>query len=427
MSVSRRREIVLLCVAALITALGMALVCAAMHYSLLRATRGIALMAVILGCSLLMDLAGSGRDRSLLPVIAMICGIGVVMLWRLDPLHASKQIVWMMMGSGLMLATYVAIVDVRDLQGLKYVTGVTAALLLVATMIWGSEVNGAKLWLNLGFVTVQPGEVAKILMAVFLAAYTAQRGEIMGQVGRDRLGVRLVEFRYLGPIAVVVAFCLAIFVTQRDLGAAVLFFGLAVAMMYLGTGRRSYALVGLAAFVGGALLATEMFPHVHRRMLGWLDPWSDPTNAGMQALQGMFALAEGGLLGTGLGQGMPSTVPAVTTDLIFGAVGEELGMIGTCGLLILFAMAVYIGFSIAWRSRDRFGMLLAAGLTTMFGLQALVIVGGVIRAVPLTGITLPFVSYGGTSVVVNFIAVGLLLAISRDCAGPGRKAPGSRG
>jgi len=150
-------------------------------------------------------------------------------------------------------------------------------------------------------------------------------------------------------------------------------------------------------------------------------------NAGMQALQGMFALAEGGLLGTGLGQGLPRKIPEVTTDLIFGAVGEELGLVGSAGLLFLFAMAVFNGFSIAWRSRDRFGMLLAAALTTLFGLQALVIVGGVIRAVPLTGITLPFVSYGGTSVVVNFVAVGLLLAVSRDCTGPPRGAADGHG
>jgi len=411
----------------MVTALGMALVCYAMDFSLLRATRGVALMAVILGCALLMDLAGAVRDRTLLPIIAMISGIGVVMLWRLDPLLASKQIVWMMIGSGLMLATYVAISDVRDLRRLKYVAGVAAALLLLATMVWGYEVNGAKLWVNLGFIRAQPGEVAKILMAVFLAAYTAQRGQIMGEVARDRLGLRLVELRHLGPIALVVVFCLALFITQRDLGAAVLFFGLAVAMMYLGTGRRAYAVLGLAAFVGGALLATEIFPHVHRRMLGWLNPWSDPMNAGMQALQGMFALAEGGLLGTGLGQGLPRKIPEVTTDLIFGAVGEELGLVGSAGLLFLFAMAVFNGFSIAWRSRDRFGMLLAAALTTLFGLQALVIVGGVIRAVPLTGITLPFVSYGGTSVVVNFVAVGLLLAVSRDCTGPPRGAADGHG
>ena len=418
MSTSHRREIVFLCLAAVVTALGMALVCAALGESPLRATRGVAVAGVLLVVALLMDLAGKDRDRTLLPIVAMICGMGLIMLWRLDPFRASKQIIWMVMGSSLMLATYLVITDVRGLRRLKYVAGAGAVLLLLVTMIWGEERFGARLWLDLGFIPpFQPSEFAKILLAIFLAGYVAERGQIISEVGRDRWGLPLVELRYLGPIALVVVFCLAIFVTQHDLGAALLFFGIAVAVMYLGTGRRTYVLLGVLAFLGGTLLATQMFSHVNRRIIAWSDPWSDPTDAGLQTLQAMFALGEGGLLGTGLGLGMPYKMPAVATDLIFGAVGEELGLAGTCGLLLLLAMAVFCGFSIAWRARDRFGMLLAASLTSVLALQTLVIVGGVIRAFPLTGITLPFVSYGGTSVIVNFIAIGLLLAVSRDCTG----------
>ncbi len=428
MSISRRQEIVLLCLAAVVTGLGMVLVCIALGDSPLRATRGLILTGVLLVVALAMDLAGKVRDRTLLPIVAMLCGIGLILLWRLDPFRASKQVVWMVTGSALMLATYLVIGDVRDLRRWKYVAGVGAVLLLLATMVWGQERYGARLWLDLGVLPpFQPVEFAKILLAIFLAGYVAERGQIIAQVGRDRWGLPLVELRYMGPIALLVAFCLAIFITQRDLGAAVLFFGLAVAVMYLGTGRRTYVLLGLLAFVGGTLLATVMFTHVQRRIVGWTDPWSDPGNAGYQTLQAMFALGEGGLLGTGLGLGMPYKMPAVETDLIIGAVGEELGLAGTCGVLLLFAMAAYNGFSIAWRSRDRFGMLLAAGLTTVFALQTLVIVGGVIRAFPLTGITLPFVSYGGTSVIVNFVAIGLLLAVSRDCTGPPANPRGVRG
>jgi cell division protein FtsW (lipid II flippase) len=418
MTLSRRREIVLLCLVAVVTALGMSLVSAAVGDSALRATRGITLVAALLIVVLLMDLGGRSRDHTLLPITAMICGVGLIILWRLDPFRASKQVIWMVMGAGLMLATYLLVSDIRVLARYKYLAGAGAVALLVSTMIWGQAHFGARLWLDFGFVSVQPSELAKILMAVFLAGYMADRGPIIGEVGKDRWGLPLVELRYLGPIGLMVAFCLAIFITQRDLGAAVLFLGLAVAILYLGTGRRTYVLLGLIAFVGGAVLASLMFVHVHRRMVGWLNPWGDPLDAGMQALQAMYALGEGGLLGTGLGLGMPFKMPAVETDLIFAAVGEELGLAGSCGLLALFAMVVFSGFSIAWRCRDRFGMLLAAGLTAVFGLQALVIVGGVIRVVPLTGITLPFVSYGGTSILVNFIALGLLLCISRDCCGP---------
>lgn len=419
MELSRRQEIVFLCLAAVVTALGMALVCAALGDSPLRATRGIAVVGVLLIVALVMDMVGKRRDRTLLPIVAMICGVGLTMLWRLDPFRASKQIVWMVMGAALMLATYLVITDVRHLRRLKYVCGVGAVLLLLATMIWGEERFGARLWLDLGIIPpFQPAEISKVLLAIFLSGYVAERGQLIREVGRDRWGLPLVELRYLGPIALIVVFCLAIFVTQRDLGAAGLFFGLAVAVMYLGTGRRTYVLLGLVAFAGGTLLASEMFWHVQRRMVAWLNPWSDPTDAGLQTLQAMFALGEGGLLGTGLGLGMPYKMPAVETDLIFGAVGEELGLAGTCGLLALFAMAVFNGFAIALRARDRFGMLLAASLTSVLALQSLVIVGGVIRALPLTGITLPFVSYGGTSVIVNFIALALLLAVSRDCTGP---------
>jgi cell division protein FtsW (lipid II flippase) len=415
MNSSRRREILLLCVVAAITALGMALVSAALGDSPLRATRGFILIAVLLIVTFLMDLVGRERDHSLLPIVALICGIGLVILWRLDPFRASKQILWMALGCVMMLATYMAVRDVRSLSRYKYAAGVGAILLLATTMIWGQTQFGARLWLEIAGVSVQPGEFAKLLMAIFLAGYMAERGQIIRDAPRNRFGLPMVELRYLGPVILVVLFCLLLFVTERDLGAAVLFLGLAIAVLYVGTGRRTYVMLGVVCFAVGTLVAAQTFPHVERRMVGWLDPWSDAADAGMQSLSVMYALAEGGTLGTGLGLGMPYKMPAVETDLIFAAVGEELGLAGTCALLLLFAMVLFKGFDIAWRSRDRFGLLLAAGLTSVLGLQAIVIVGGVTRALPLTGVTLPFVSYGGTSIIANFIAVGLLLAISRDC------------
>lgn len=419
MDTQRRQEIAFLCVAGVLSALGMALVCAALGDSPLRATRGLAVAGVLLIVGFLMDLTRQNRDRLLLPLVAMACGIGLVLLWRLDPYRAAKQVVWMVMGASLMFATYMAVPDIRSLGKLKYVCGFGAIVLILATMVYGQERYGARLWLDLGILPpFQPSEFAKVLMAIALAGFMAERGRVIHEMTRGKGGFRLVELKYLGPVALLVAMCLAIFVTQRDLGTAVLFLGLTVTMIFLGTGRRTYMLFGLLSFAVGALVASNVFPYVGKRMVAWLDPWSAPSDAGLQPLQAMFALAEGGLIGTGLGMGMPYKMPAVETDLILAAAGEELGLMGACALILLFALLVFAGFRIALRCNDRFGMLLAAGLTTVLGLQALVIIGGVLRVLPLTGITLPFVSYGGTSIITNFIIVGLLLAVSRDCGSP---------
>ncbi|HUT75372.1 MAG TPA: FtsW/RodA/SpoVE family cell cycle protein, partial [Armatimonadota bacterium] len=210
-------------------------------------------------------------------------------------------------------------------------------------------------------------------------------------------------------------FSLAIFVFQRDLGAAVLFFGLFVAMVYLATLRKSFVLVALVLFALGGVGAYYGFHHVATRVDMWINPWQAPTEGGYQILQALFALGVGGVLGTGFASGGGAAMPAATTDLIFAVGAEQLGLVGALGLLLLLALVAWRGFAIAWQSTDRFGALLATGLATVFSLQTLVIVGGVTKLIPLTGITLPFVSYGGTSVVVNFIALSLLLAVSRDC------------
>jgi len=231
------------------------------------------------------------------------------------------------------------------------------------------------------------------------------------------LGVSVPEMRYVAPLLLVVAFSLAMFVLQRDLGAAVLVFGVVIAMVYLATGRKTYALLGVILFVGGGFAADRFFPHVHRRVEAWLNPWADPTQSGYQILQSLFCFAEGGVVGTGIGQGLPdpSQLPAAHTDLVVSVIGEELGVAGLIVILLLAAIVAYRGFAIAWTSRDRFGSLLAAALSTTFALQTLVIVGGATKLIPLTGITFPFVSYGGTSVLANFVSIGLLLCISRDC------------
>jgi len=277
------------------------------------------------------------------------------------------------------------------------------------------EAGGARLWLGLpGLFTFQPAELVKILMCIFLAGYIADRAELLRQDTSRVAGLLVPRLRHVAPLLLIVVFSLAIFIFQRDLGAAVLFFGLFVTMVYLATGRRSFVLAALLLFAGGGVAAYYTFPHVHLRISMWLNPWGAPHGGGYQILQALFALAEGGVLGRGFASGGGSTIPAATTDLIFAVGAEQLGLAGAVALLLLMALMAFCAYSIAWRATDRFGALLAAGLATVFSLQTLVIVGGVTRLIPLTGITLPFVSYGGTSLVVNFIALALLLAVSRD-------------
>ncbi|MGC9320291.1 MAG: FtsW/RodA/SpoVE family cell cycle protein [Armatimonadota bacterium] len=413
----------LLLFAAALVAVGGLLVCLGMGHPLWRLARGLSVVGGIIAGALMLDLADPRRDRWLLPVVAAISGLGFLLLWQLDERSASRQIVWMLTGSGIMVAVYYLIEDVRDLARLKYTSGVLALLLVALTLAFGVEKGGARLWLSvpppgLGLgplITFQPTELVKILMCIFLAGYVSERAELLREDTREVAGLRMPRLRHIAPLVLMVVFSLAIFVGQRDLGAAVLFFGLFVAMTYLATGQKSYAAVALLLFVAGAVGAYLYFPHVRTRVDMWADPWLAPTEGGYQILQGLFALAEGGLLGTGFATAGGGTIPAATTDLIFAVGAQQLGLAGAVAIVLLFALAAHRSFSIAWRATDGFGALLAAGLAVVFSLQTLVIIGGVTKLIPLTGITLPFMSYGGTSVVVNFVALALLLAVSRDC------------
>jgi cell division protein FtsW (lipid II flippase) len=401
---------------ALVATLGLALACLAVGQSPVRALRATAVGAGFVAASLLLALRGRPRDTHLLPYASVLCGLGVILLWRLDPTLASKQVVWMVLGLAALVATYFLVDDVTSLARLKYTAGALAVVLLGITMLFGLEVNGARLWLGVKDLFVfQPGELAKVLMCLFLAGYVAEKGPLIRAQVASRPGMVFPGLKYVGPLMLMVVFCLAIFVVQRDLGAAALFFGLCVAVTYLATGRKTYALLSVILFVGGMVAATRFFPHVNVRVGAWLNPWSDPEGGGYQILQSLYSLAGGGVSGAGLGNGFPELLPAAGTDMIFAVAGEDLGLAGTFALLLLYVLVTARSFAIGWHARHPYGALLAACLATVFGLQTLVIVGGCLRLIPLTGITLPFVSYGGTSVIVNFIALGLLLAVSRDC------------
>jgi peptidoglycan glycosyltransferase len=361
-------------------------------------------------------------DPILLPCAFALAGIGYAMVRRLDPDLAAPQLTWMAVGVALFCLTLAFVRDYRRLAAFQYTMLLIGVGLLMMPLlpsnpfISGKTVRGARLWVEIGgALNFQPAEAAKIALALFLAGYLASKREVM-TVATLRLGpIMLPAPRHFGPLVIAWGLSLAVMIMQRDLGSSVLFLSLYVLTIYVATGRASYVLAGSGLFFLGAMFAYRTFAHVERRISAWLDPWKDINGAGFQIAQSLFALGTGGLIGTGLGRGRPDLIQdGVTTDFVFSAIGEELGLFGTTAVLLLFAIIVARGLHIALRSRDQFGTLLAVGLTTIVGVQTFLIVGGVTRMIPLTGITLPFVSYGGSSLVANFVLLALLLRISDE-------------
>ncbi|MBY5163990.1 FtsW/RodA/SpoVE family cell cycle protein [Salsipaludibacter albus] len=365
-------------------------------------------------------------DPVLLPLAVLLNGLGLVMVHRIDlgrtpPTSlATSQATWTIVGIVVAVATLVVVRSHRDLTRYHYTIGfVTLVLLLLPLLpVIGQRINGAQLWVDFSRLGVpvgfQPGELAKIGLVIFLAGYLERKRALLS-VATNRIGpLMLPETRHLGPVLLASGLSLAIVVFQRDLGSGLLFFGVSVTMLYIATGRIAYVLIGSMTFLLGAVLAWWQFGHVRDRVAIWLDPWSSINDAGWQLAQASFALGTGGLTGTGLGLGRPTDIPFVETDAIFAAIGEELGLLGATALIVVYVLMVARGYRIALNATDQVGSLLAAGLTTVLGLQVFVIIGGVTRLVPFTGITLPFVSYGGSSLVANYILLALLLRVSDD-------------
>jgi cell division protein FtsW (lipid II flippase) len=280
------------------------------------------------------------------------------------------------------------------------------------------------LWFNFGFFQFQPSELLKVLLVIFLAGYLDDKRELL--VSSYRLGpVKLPPLPYLAPLLLLWAMALVLFVVQRDLGSALLFFGIFLAMLYVASGRVFYVVGGLTLFFAAAYVLnaffSSQFTHIQKRINIWLNPWPVGQDDGFQIVQSLFALASGGVLGSGIGFGSPGVIPAVHTDMVIAAIGEELGLAGTMAVLVLFMLLVYRGYHIALAARTGYEQLLAVGLTTILGLQTIIIIGGSIKLIPLTGITLPFISYGGSSLITNFVIIGLLLRISAP-----RQAPTQR-
>ncbi|CAN5896787.1 cell shape-determining peptidoglycan glycosyltransferase RodA [soil metagenome] len=360
----------------------------------------------------------SGADPVLLPLAFLLNGLGLVMVRRLDfaeqTSQAPAQTIWTVVAIVVFIVTLAVVRDHRMLDDYRYLVGIGALVFLLLPLVpgIGKEVNGARIWLRLGGLSFQPGEVAKLGLVAFFASYLAEKRALL-TVATNRLGPLMVPpARAFGPILAVWGVSLSVLVFQKDLGLSLLVFGIFVAMLYVATARLTYVLLGLALFSAGAYAAWTIFSHVQSRISTWLDPWSVYESAGYQVAQSLFAMATGGVFGVGLGQGRPDIIPEVNTDFIFAAFGEEIGLLGTTALLLCFFLFVGRGFAVATRSRDDFGQLLAAGLTFLFGLQVFVILGGVTQLLPLTGVTLPFMSYGGSSLLANYGLVALLLRVS---------------
>ncbi|MEZ5376974.1 MAG: FtsW/RodA/SpoVE family cell cycle protein [Acidimicrobiales bacterium] len=375
---------------------------------------GIVVALLLLG-HLLVRFFAPQADGLLLPVAALLNGLGYVMIARLNPDLADSQSAWTFIGLMAFGLTLMILDDPRRLQPYRYSLALAGVILLLLPLIpgIGVEINGARIWLHIGPFSIQPGEFAKILLAAFLAGYLVDNRELL-MVSNRRLGpLHLPDFKHFGPMLLAWGVALMVMVTQRDLGSSLLFFTLFVVMVYLATSRVAYVLTGFFMFGLGATVAYRLFDHVQRRVEIWIDPFADAKDRGFQIVEAAFAMADGGLTGTGLGRGTPGKIPYASTDMIFAAFGEELGLVGATAILILFLFLVTAGFRVATQAISPFEQLLAGGLTALLGFQAFVIIGGVLRVLPLTGVTLPFVSYGGSSLISNYVVLAILVRISQ--------------
>lgn len=375
------------------------------------------LAGLVAGVHAMIRLLAPDADPLVLPLLVLLNGLGLVLLRRIDLAEgtsfAVSQLVWTALGLACFVATLAIVRDHTSLTRLSYTFGLLTLVLLVLPLlpVIGREVNGARLWIDLGPLRFQPGEVAKLTLVVFLAGYL-ERTRALLTVAQHRIGPLLLPApRHLAPLATAVLLSLGVLVVQKDLGSSLLLFGIVVIMLYAATGRVAYPALGLVAFGIGAVLAYRLFGHLRDRVAIWLDPFADPLDSGYQLVQVLFAISNGGVTGTGLGQGTPDGIPFAHTDAIFAIAGEELGLLGATAILVAYALLIARGMRIATRCRDDVGTLLAVGLTAIIALQVFVIIGGLTRLIPLTGITLPMVSYGGSSLIANHVLLALLLRI----------------
>ncbi|OZG61463.1 cell division protein FtsW [Bifidobacterium lemurum] len=369
-------------------------------------------------------------SQSILPCVLVLTAIGTVMIARIDQQNgtdvAFRQLIWLCLALVLVALIVVFLQDYRVLRRFSYVSMVVGLVLLLSPMlpVIGVETNGARIWLNVfGLGTVQPGEFAKLFLAFFFAAYLFDHRDQLAVGGKKVLGLQLPRIKDMGPIIVVWIASMGVLVLQHDLGTSLMFFAMFVSMLYVATGRKSWIVIGFIAFAAGAVLAASIFSHVGSRVDAWLQPFSNEQynkayGGSYQIVTGIFGLASGGMLGTGLGQGHPSLTPFANSDYIYASVGEELGLTGLLAVLMLYLLIIASGLITAMKIKDGFGKLLASGLVFTMAFQVFTVVGGITLVIPLTGMTLPYMAAGGSSLVANSILAALLLVISNQANKP---------
>lgn len=384
---------------------------------------GILFVGALLALHMTIRFVAPDADPIFVPLAAFLSGIGVVQIYRIDLAEelvgwgatSVRQLIWLTVAILVAAAVLIVIKNHLILYRFTYLSGLGALLLLVLPMIpgIGAEINRARVWIRIGdFMSFQPGEIAKILLAIFFAGYLVSNRDALAMAGKKVLGVVFPRGRDLGPLLILWLAAMAVLIFQRDLGTSLLYFGLFLSTLYVATARKSWLILGVSLFLIGGVIASQVFSHVNKRFQNWINPWSDPQGDGYQMIQGLFGLANGGMLGTGLGGGFPEITPLAHSDYIFSSLGEELGIVGLFMILLVYLLFIGRGLRVGFAGQDDFGKLLATGLAFSIALQVFIVLGGVTRVIPLTGLTAPFLAAGGSSLVSNWIIVALLLRLS---------------
>ncbi|GAA3000901.1 FtsW/RodA/SpoVE family cell cycle protein [Streptosporangium longisporum] len=392
-------------------------------------TYGLGLGGLMLAAYLVLAKFAPWADPLILPLVTLVNGVGLVIIYRLEAsgmkgASATNQLLWTAVGVVMFSLTLIVLRDHRALQRLTYTMGAVGLALLVAPLLpfIGREINGARIWIGVGGLTLQPAEFTKLALVIFFAGYLVAKRDVLALAGRRLLFIDLPRARDLGPVLITWGLSLGVLILQKDLGSSLLIFGTFIAMLYIATQRTSWVLIGILLFVGGAVLAGMLFNHVQQRFTVYLNPEDpalfDQVGGSAQLMEGLFAMGEGGILGTGLGQGHPYEIPLAFSDFIFPAAGEELGLTGLMALLMVYALLVERGLRTSLTARDPFSKLLAGGLSFILAWQVFIIVGGVTNLIPLTGLVTPFMSQGGSALLANWILIALLVRMSDTARKP---------